>query len=446
MRRHRTRQSWRHRQEAKAFGPASRPHLQEELPLVSSAIVDPPGTPTADEAKWPLERWVSWATQLVTPEISERADQLARQQMMPNEPLMNNHEHTPTALAMGIVAPYEAALSGSTRMVEIFRRYLLLELGQALSMIQNDAASARVLGAVAQRWAGDPQGYRAAAVKAVPDAASDSRARHFEREVFQHWAAAVERLGRGQEELVHKLAVRRELWGSYLQRPLDHYQRSLRRRPFWASSELPAARALEAAFPEILAECQALMREGETSFATYHSRVVTAGGWSDVQFYAGCKRDAAHCAQCPTTARVIAAQPRINSVIYGSHFFSRLVPGTHLSKHCGPSNFRLRCHLGLVVPPKVRIRVGTEIREWKAGECLIFDDSFEHEVWHDGDADRVVLICDLWHPDVSLDTMIIPLLNAAQREAMDCAVAGRHLPLQQRTYSTGKSVSRVHGD
>lgn len=39
----------------------------------------------------------------------------------------------------------------------------------------------------------------------------------------------------------------------------------------------------------------------------------------------------------------------------------RLVAGTHLSAHCGPSNFRLRCHLGLVVPPGVRIRVGDEV-------------------------------------------------------------------------------------
>ena len=334
MRRHRTRQSWRHRQQPIETGPLLRPRLQE-FPLANLDIAEPPGVPTAEEAIWPLERWVSWAKQLVTPAILERADQLARQQMAPNELLMKDHEHTPTALAMGIVAPCEAPLCGSARMVEIFRRYLLLELGQALSMLQDDAASARVLGAVAERWADDPQGYRTAAVKAVPEAARDSRARHFEREVFQHWAAAVERLGCGQEELVHKLAVRRELWGSYLQRPLDHYQRSLRRQPFWAASELPAARALEAAFPDILAECQTLMREREAAFATYHSRVVSAGGWSDVQFYAGCKRDAAHCAQCPTTARVIAAQPRINSVIYGSHFFSRLVPGTHLpSLHC----------------------------------------------------------------------------------------------------------------
>ena len=129
-------------------------------------------------------------------------------------------------------------------------------------------------------------------------------------------------------------------------------------------------------------------------------------------------------------------------VIHGSHFFSRLAPGTHLSAHCGPSNFRLRCHLGLVVPPGVRIRVADETREWREGECLIFDDSYEHEVWHDGGADRVVLICDLWHPDVDLATQVYPALAPHQREALEHASRGAHLPLHERTYSTGATVRR----
>jgi aspartate beta-hydroxylase len=35
------------------------------------------------------------------------------------------------------------------------------------------------------------------------------------------------------------------------------------------------------------------------------------------------------------------------------------------------------------------------------GECLILDDSFEHEVRHDGTRRRVVLIVDCWHPDLT---------------------------------------------
>lgn len=31
----------------------------------------------------------------------------------------------------------------------------------------------------------------------------------------------------------------------------------------------------------------------------------------------------------------------------------------------------------------------------------MFDDSFEHEAWHDGPHTRVILIADFWHPDLS---------------------------------------------
>ena len=32
---------------------------------------------------------------------------------------------------------------------------------------------------------------------------------------------------------------------------------------------------------------------------------------------------------------------------------------------------------------------------------MIFDDSFEHEVWHEGsEGERVVLLIRFWHPDI----------------------------------------------
>ena len=76
-------------------------------------------------------------------------------------------------------------------------------------------------------------------------------------------------------------------------------------------------------------------------------------------------------------------------------------PGVHVWPHCGPTNCRIRAHLGLVVPDGVRIRVTDDIRTWKEGKFIIFDDSFEHEVWHDGDSYRIVLIVDIWHPDLT---------------------------------------------
>lgn len=89
-----------------------------------------------------------------------------------------------------------------------------------------------------------------------------------------------------------------------------------------------------------------------------------------------------------------------------------MLPGTKIRPHCGPTNCRLRAHLGLVVPPGPRIRVGNETRTWKQGKFIVFDDSFEHEVWHDGSKPRLVLMIDLWHPEITKEqrASISPLL------------------------------------
>ena len=78
-------------------------------------------------------------------------------------------------------------------------------------------------------------------------------------------------------------------------------------------------------------------------------------------------------------------------------------PGTHVWAHTGPTNCRLRAHLGLVVPEKekLRLRVGTQERTWEEGKVLVFDDSWEHEVWHNGNDYRLILIIDVWHPELT---------------------------------------------
>jgi len=32
---------------------------------------------------------------------------------------------------------------------------------------------------------------------------------------------------------------------------------------------------------------------------------------------------------------------------------------------------------------------------------MIFDDSFEHEVWQQAESFRLILIIDTWHPDLT---------------------------------------------
>jgi len=105
-----------------------------------------------------------------------------------------------------------------------------------------------------------------------------------------------------------------------------------------------------------------------------------------------------------------------------------------------PSSYDTGVHLGLIVPPGTRLRCGDEVREWREGECLIFDDAFEHEVWHEGTSDRIVLIADALHPDVDIDAMVLPLLGDEQRADFEAARRGEHRPLTGRGCSTGEVV------
>ncbi|MBN8502451.1 MAG: aspartyl/asparaginyl beta-hydroxylase domain-containing protein [Sphingomonadales bacterium] len=81
--------------------------------------------------------------------------------------------------------------------------------------------------------------------------------------------------------------------------------------------------------------------------------------------------------------------------------FSLLAPHTGIPPHVGVANFRLLCHVPLVVPGRCWFRVGEQVRHWERGAAWVFDDSIEHEAMNETDALRVIMIFDIWHPDLS---------------------------------------------
>ena len=99
---------------------------------------------------------------------------------------------------------------------------------------------------------------------------------------------------------------------------------------------------------------------------------------------------------CPRTAALMREIPGMKTAM-----ISILSPRKHILDHRGPYKGVLRFHLGLIVPkdaPSCRIRVGDDIRHWEEGKSLIFDDTFNHEVWNDTDETRVVLFVDVLRP------------------------------------------------
>jgi beta-hydroxylase len=100
--------------------------------------------------------------------------------------------------------------------------------------------------------------------------------------------------------------------------------------------------------------------------------------------------------RCPETSKLVEKIPGMKTA-----FFSILAPGKHIPPHRGPYAGVLRYHLGLIVPePKneIKIRVGNDYSHWDEGKSLIFDDTYEHEVWNNADNYRVVLFVDFVRP------------------------------------------------
>lgn len=118
--------------------------------------------------------------------------------------------------------------------------------------------------------------------------------------------------------------------------------------------------------------------------------------WKTFFFFAYGLQVPANAARCPRTAKLLQAVPGAKTA-----FFSILSPHMHIPAHCGPYKGVIRYHLGLIVPKperECRIRVGETITHWEEGKSLLFDDTFEHEVWNDTDGLRVVLFMDVLRP------------------------------------------------
>jgi aspartate beta-hydroxylase len=186
----------------------------------------------------------------------------------------------------------------------------------------------------------------------------------------------------------------------------------LRSEPWLDPRDFPLAAYLESHYAAIRTEILSL---SPSSFHREAERIQRSGDWDVAFFYERGRRRHELCEACPVTTRGLEAYGAI-STLAGLAYASRMRPGTHIQPHRGPTNLRVRCHLGIVVPDgDCAIRVGAKTRRWEEGRCLVFNDHFEHEAWNHTAEDRIVLIVDLWHPGLSGTE--VSLLEGLQRYA-----------------------------
>lgn len=189
-----------------------------------------------------------------------------------------------------------------------------------------------------------------------------------------------------------------------LQRP-EHVHPGLSSKPWHDPSAFPWCAQLERHFAQIRAELMAVLNDGEAWPLVRGQQGLTRGDgeWRELVMLGEGSELGRRL--CPTAAKVLDGIPAAKHLAEshgacGNSMFSKLTPGARLHPHCGPTNTRLTCHFGIEVPPSCGMRVGSETRQWRAGECLVFDDSWEHEVWNGGCVSRVVLLVNFWHPDL----------------------------------------------
>jgi ornithine lipid ester-linked acyl 2-hydroxylase len=103
-----------------------------------------------------------------------------------------------------------------------------------------------------------------------------------------------------------------------------------------------------------------------------------------------------NCQLCPQTTKLLESIPGMFTA-----FFSVLSPGKHIPRHRGPYKGLLRGHLALIIPEPRKdcwIKVGDETASWQEGKCLVFDDTYKHQVENNTDGMRVVLFLDILRP------------------------------------------------
>ncbi|KAL7374170.1 hypothetical protein ABVT39_023056 [Epinephelus coioides] len=221
---------------------------------------------------------------------------------------------------------------------------------------------------------------------------------------YFHLGDALQRVGDKSAYYWYELGHKRGHFASVWQRSLYNVD-GLKAQPWWTAKETgytDLVKTLERNWKTIRDEALAVMDQNTGMFIPEEENLREKGEWGQYTIWQQGKKVGNGCQGVPKTCALLERYPEATGCKRGQIKFSVMQPGTHVWPHTGPTNCRLRMHLGLVIPKQgCRIRCTDQTREWEEGKVLIFDDSFEHEVWQDADSYRLIFIVDVWHPELT---------------------------------------------
>ena len=198
----------------------------------------------------------------------------------------------------------------------------------------------------------------------------------------------------------------------YFQQPRTYFFPELPQIQFYDRKDFPYLDKVEAATAVIRAELIEILKE-ESAFTPYvqgdpkrphkeQDGMQDNPDWSAFYLWKDGEIVPENAARCPRTLGALADVPlalvknRSPSVL-----FSLLRPGARIPPHTGLVNTRLICHLPLIVPQNCAFRVGNDVRVPVEGKVWLFDDTIEHEAWNNSDRTRVILLFEIWRPELT---------------------------------------------
>ncbi|XP_069076342.1 aspartyl/asparaginyl beta-hydroxylase isoform X2 [Pleurodeles waltl] len=222
---------------------------------------------------------------------------------------------------------------------------------------------------------------------------------------YFHLGDAMQRVGNPEAYKWYEAGHKRGHFASVWQRSLYNVN-GLKAQPWWTSREtgyVDLIKALEKNWKVIRDEGLAMMDPTKGLFLPEDENLREKGDWSQYTLWQQGRKNENACKSAPKTCALLERFPESTGCRRGQIKYSVMHPGTHVWPHTGPTNCRLRMHLGLVIPKEgCRIRCANDTRSWEEGKVLIFDDSFEHEVWQDAHDFRLIFIVDVWHPELTM--------------------------------------------
>jgi len=206
--------------------------------------------------------------------------------------------------------------------------------------------------------------------------------------------------------------------------PSLFYFPGLASKPIWDAAQHPElksiAERLQANKKTILDEYKHV-RSKATSDYQIDEHKLHSGKWEWNSYVLKGKRMTEFAINAPRTAEILEESRLMVSTPFSFAFFSTLSKDSIIDPHFGPCNLRIRCHFPLIVPSvpeQAGMRIGGELIHWKEGVPVFFDDCYEHAVYNKSDQDRVVLLFDMWHPDLRPDEIdaIVDMFEYAEQQ------------------------------